>query len=284
MTHTKTAVWNANKPAGERIAFTIIETQKIMSVLQRQRNHHDYALFCCGVDSMLRGVDLLRLTVADVLDENGDIKDELLWKQKKTSEKVEASLTPATQAALKHWIEWSNKRPNDYLFTRTKNPHGSPHIQPDRCRKLVKQWAQLIGLSPDQYSTHSLRRTKPVFLYEYGFSDIATIAEMLGHKNTATTLRYLGITKAKVKRHALRGDILTRDPKVLQKLTPLSRDFLDPEFLDLFTDEIWARLVPKIYEAFDDLITQRLTTSNFIDELAEKLALRLAPKLPFKFD
>jgi len=284
MTHTKTAVWNADKPAGERIAFTIIETQKIMRALQKQRNHHDYALFCLAVDSLLRGIDLLRLTVADVTDENGEIKDEILWKQKKTKDKVEPFITPATQTALKNWIERSDKRPHDYLFTRTKSPHGSPHIQPNQYRIVVKGWAKLIGLAPDQYSTHSLRRTKPAFLYEYGFSDIATIAEMLGHKDTDTTLRYLGITKSRVKRHALRGDILTREHKSLRKITPLSRDFLNPEFMELFADDLFEQLAPKIMTLFADTIGQKLNSSNFMDELADKLALRLTPKLPFKFD
>jgi len=236
------------KPNGERIAFTITQTQAILRHLQDHKHHHDCALFCTGVDSMLRCNDLLSLEVADVINERGEIRDVLIRNQEKNKDNVDLALTPITQNALRNWIDHSRKRPSDFLFTRKKNPLGSSHIQDDQYRKVVKQWAIAVGLSPEQYSTHSLRRTKPVFLYKYGFSDIAHIAEMLGHKDTATCLRYLGITKEGVIRHAMRGDIFSKDPNVLRKLTPLSRDFLDPEFLDLFTDEIWERLAPKILQ------------------------------------
>jgi len=180
---------------GERIAFKIDEAQRIVKALKRKRQHHDCALFSCGVDSMLRGGDLLELRVCDVTDASGIITDTALWRQDKTDENVDLTLTPYTEEALRYWIEFSGKGPNDFLFTRKKPLIGSRPIKPGRYREIVKEWAVLIGLPPEQYSTHSLRRTKPMFLYKYGFSDIATIAFMLGHKDTATTLRYLGVTK-----------------------------------------------------------------------------------------
>jgi len=249
---------------GERIAFKIDEAQKIAKALKRKRQHHDCALFSCGVDSMLRGGDLLELRVRNVTDAAGIITDTALWRQDKTDENVDLTLTPCTEEALRYWIEFSGKGPDDFLFTRKKPLIGSRPIKPGRYREVVKEWAVLIGLPPEQYSTHSLRRTKPMFLYKYGFSDIATIAFMLGHKDTATTLRYLGITKEEARRHALRGDIFKTDIATLKILTPLARDFLNPDFLDDFTEEVWARLEAKI--------------SLQMDILADQLWERLAPK------
>ena len=59
--------------------------------------------------------------------------------------------------------------------------------------------------------------------------------------------------------------MFTADPATLQILTPLARDFLNPEFLDLLTEEIWARLEEKLAVQFDSLV----------DRLSAKLSVKL---------
>ena len=58
-----------------------------------------------------------------------------------------------------------------------------------------------------------------------------TISILLGHSNTAVTLRYLGISKGEAQDAALAGDIFTADPAATPFGHPLLREFLQPGFL-----------------------------------------------------
>lgn len=71
---------------------------------------------------------------------------------------------------------------------------------------MVKGWAAAIGLDPTHYSSHSIRRAKPIFMYRSG-CPIADIARLLGHKSTDVTLHYLGITTEHLRLQALRYDV-----------------------------------------------------------------------------
>jgi hypothetical protein len=136
--------------------------------------------------------------------EDGD-GQQIHLRQAKTGSPVCAVLTPGAQEAVRHWIQHSGKLPHHALFTRQKANDASP-ISLDRYRSLIKDWVQSIGLDSTDYSSHSLRRTKPVFLYGKGVA-IEDIALLLGHQDTRSTLRYLGLTLAHAHAEALRYDL-----------------------------------------------------------------------------
>jgi len=55
-------------------------------------------------------------------------------------------------------IEKANLRYDDFLFqSRFKN---LPHISTRQYARILKDWVKSIGLDPDTYGTHSMRRTK----------------------------------------------------------------------------------------------------------------------------
>lgn len=247
----KPATWNKGRAVGERLALSLEEAQAILAVLRSHHAHHDACLFAIGIDSMLRCSDLLQLRVGDVVIQTGQIR----WRQKKTGRNVYPVLTSSTQQAFRTWVDVSGKTQSDFLFTRDKAVCGSA-TSPVYYRLLIKRWVRLIGLNPEQYSTHSLRRTKPSFLYHYGYSDLEHIARLLGHANTDSTSRYLGIQQRAAEAHALHGDIFSAESRHRSVGHPLLREFLKPEFLDCYADEIWARL--------------RLKLADFIDENTKK--------------
>ncbi len=49
----------------------------------------------------------------------------------------------------------------------------------------------------EEYSVHSTRRTKAMFLYRRGVK-LGTISKALGHKNLTATILYLGIEEQEV--------------------------------------------------------------------------------------
>ncbi|MDJ0627602.1 MAG: tyrosine-type recombinase/integrase [Rhodobacter sp.] len=199
------AGWNKDKAQGQKRHFTLDETIKLATHLQRTRQWHDLALLTVGLDTMLRASDLLKLTVADVTYSTGAIRTELHLQQRKTRTTVQPTLTVSTKKKVARWIEQSGKTRRDYLFTRFKPPSAAP-ICHKHLVSLVKGWAVWLGHPPDDYAAHSLRRSKAIALYRAG-APIAELSEALGHKTQASTMLYLGITQERVRRVMLSLDM-----------------------------------------------------------------------------
>ena len=200
---------------------------------------------------MLRGSDLLSLRVFELIHNDAQPRREVLQRQKKTKGNVSPVLTDTTQRAVLDWVRHSGKSPNDYVFTRFKASSGPP-ISESHFREIIKSWAVAIGLNPERYSGHSLRRTKAIYLYKFGFADIPLISELLGHSSVEVTLVYLGITRTEAQDAALRGDMFTADPQASPFSHPLLSHLLRPEFLEPFSEALAQHLAPKVAVLIDE--------------------------------
>jgi len=238
MTRTYGQPWNKGRSVGARKALSQQDVRQIRTSLIGQNNRHDLCLFLVAIDTMLRASDLLRLRVCDVVDSNGNVKTTFPWRQKKTASAVNPVLTPITQKAVIDWIVGSDKQSQDYLFTREKSNTEEP-ITIGFYRTLIKRWVAQIGLSSEDYSAHSLRRTKAIFLYKRGVS-IEVIGRLLGHRSPASTIRYLGIDEAQAKQAALTNDIF----KPTAKRSPKSK--LSVSEINKIADQIWERLASRL--------------------------------------
>ncbi len=207
MTHHQTP-WNLDRRVGPRTRFTPVDICTLVDVLRLDQAWHDLCLLTMGIDSMLRCGDLLSLRVRDVCDRHGVVQDSFFFGQEKTGREVAPALTQTSRNACQRWVGVSGKSRNDFLFTRSKKIDDR-HINDDTYRGIVKAWAERLGLNPEGYSTHSLRRSKPHFMHRRGV-EIEYISELLGHKNTATTYRYLGITREEAQERALSHDIFKK--------------------------------------------------------------------------
>jgi len=246
MSRTPGQPWNQKRTVGARQALTRTEIAKIRRELSQHKSAHDLCLFMVAVDSMLRASDLLRLRVRDVRLPDGKIRQSFPWKQKKTSKGVHPVLTPATQKALQRWITQSEKGDDDYLFTREK-PNSAPPISVGFYRTLIKQWVRSISLLPHDYSAHSLRRSKAIFMYENGVP-VEIIGRLLGHTSPASTIHYLGIDEAEARARALANDIFKSTRPHKSKITS---QFSDAE-LDQLGQKIWERLAPKLTDLLNN--------------------------------
>ena len=159
----------------------------------------DRALFSLAIDSSLRAHDLVRLRVMDVMDENG-IKERISVTPSKTKDSTCAKITfepiDYTRQLLRELIAEENKNPHDYLFIRARPPRvlsgGLKHISERAYQDLVKIWVGAIGLNSELYGTHSLRRTRPAYIYE-NTKNIRVCQNILGHAQITTTQIYLGV-------------------------------------------------------------------------------------------
>ena len=178
--------WNKDRYVGHRTAFTHADCRLLDELLSRRRDWRDLALMRVGIDSLLRAIDLVQLRVRDVRS-GGKIVSELRIRQKKTKRGAVPVLTPGTRKVLAIWIDHARLRSGDFLFPGEQ--HGQ-HLSTTTLRRLVKNWATQLGLDPQHYSAHSLRRTKPLIMHQQGY-DIVKIMTLLGHASLEPTTHYL---------------------------------------------------------------------------------------------
>ena len=69
---------------------------------------------------------------------------------------------------------------------------GDSRHWPTGTVRLVKEWIPSIGLDPEKFGTHSLRRTKAVLIYRRT-GNLRAVQLLLGHSKIESTVRYLGI-------------------------------------------------------------------------------------------
>lgn len=121
------------------------------------------ALLNLAIDSKLRASDLLSLRVCDV-SSHDRIFSRVKHIQRKTDIEVQFEVTTRTQ------------QPISYSYYRY----------------LVRKWASNLGLNPNLYGTHSMRRTKATLVYAKT-KNIRAVQLLLGDTKVDNTIRYLGV-------------------------------------------------------------------------------------------
>ncbi|MDQ1362319.1 MAG: hypothetical protein QG652_179 [Pseudomonadota bacterium] len=183
------APWNKGKLTGQKPPLKLKEIWAIRVRLQLSNRTRDLALFNLAIDSKLRSCDLVKLCVRDV-SHGAQISKRAIVMQQKTQQPVQFEITEQTRDAIKSWITQAKLTGNDYLFkSRLKD---SPHLSTRQYARIVDSWVKEIGLDPNDYGTHSLRRTKATLIYKRT-KNIRAIQLLLGHTKLESTVRYLGI-------------------------------------------------------------------------------------------
>ena len=164
------------------------EIEKMKQYLKGKDNLRDYTIFVVGINVGLRAGDLLSLKWADVLNENGTIKDNLLITEEKTSKKITVFLNVPAKAALNEYLTETQKQ-NKYVFSSRK---GNEHLQVRSLHRIIKQATRDLNIKGN-YGTHSLRKTFGYHRYKAGIP-LGVIQKLLNHSNSITTLSYIGMT------------------------------------------------------------------------------------------
>ncbi len=178
---------------GQKRPLSIPEIQQITAKIRNKENARDLALFCVAIDSMLRGIDIINLKVHSVTDGRRQVLEKISVMQRKTNRPVIVQLELFTQVVLQQWINESEKVADDFIFTGRTDRYISKPITSSHYRTLVKKWVSMAGLDPKHYSTHSLRRSKAVLVYE-ATKDPEVVRVLLGHSSISSTVAYLGIS------------------------------------------------------------------------------------------
>jgi integrase len=181
--------WNRGRILGQKRALKPREVWAIRVRLHIARKLRDLALFNLAIDSKLRGCDLVKLRIADVI-QGGAIRTRTGVIQQKTGAKVQFEITEQSREAVKTWVAKANLGRDDWLFPSRNG--REKHLTTRQYARLVGEWIEGIGLPVKEYGTHSMRRTKASLIYRKT-GNLRAVQLLLGHTKMDSTVRYLGI-------------------------------------------------------------------------------------------
>lgn len=181
--------WNTGRIIGPKPPLKPRHIWAIRTRLQHDQRVRDLAMFNLAIDSKLRGCDLVRVRVGDVVL-GGTVRLRTSVIQQKTGRPVPFELTDPTREALTAWLRRRPTAIGDWLFPSRSRP--GDHVTARQYGRLLDGWVALIGLDPSLYGTHSRRRTKVALIYTRT-GNLRACQLLLGHSKLESTVRYLGI-------------------------------------------------------------------------------------------
>ncbi|MBS9717272.1 tyrosine-type recombinase/integrase [Pseudohalocynthiibacter aestuariivivens] len=186
---TKRKAWNKGLLIGQKRPLMPKQVWAIRTRLELAGNLRDVALFNVAIDSKLRGCDLVKLRVTDLVKAER-VRERVSVIQSKTKRPVQFELTENTRGSVTKWVVSPEMIGCRFMFP--SRFHDRPHISTRQYGRLVNDWVMSIGLEPSGYGTHSLRRTKAAEIYRKT-GNLRAVQLLLGHTKVDSTVRYLGV-------------------------------------------------------------------------------------------
>ena len=160
-------------------------------------------LFMIGVSTGGRISELLSLRIGDVY-QNGAAVTDLLYSKSVVKGGEVSRAVPVNsdgRRAIEGLIAWHRETYADTDKARplfpSRNGRGAQRMSRRTAHDVLKAAFESAGLN-GHLATHSLRKSFAQRLYECT-GDIFAVQEMLGHRNVATTQKYLGVNYASLK-------------------------------------------------------------------------------------
>jgi integrase len=133
----KRVPWNKGKLTGAKPPLRPKHVWSIRTKLQIEGRVRDLAMFNLAIDSKLRGCDVVAIRVEDVAA-GGYTADRATVRQRKTGRPVRFELSEQTRQAIDDYLETTNKRPGEFLFTGRRGPQTNMTTR--QYARLVSQW------------------------------------------------------------------------------------------------------------------------------------------------
>ena len=153
----------------------------------------NYTIFQVGKATLLRVSDILRLTRADVFDEQGNVRQNAFLHDQKTGKANRLYLKPiiGDLLAYQKWLQQENLV-SPWLFPSIQHPEK--HITEKQFYKIMRKVGNLLDL--DYLGTHTMRKTGAYRVYMQSNYNIGLVMHLLNHSSEAMTLAYLGLDQA----------------------------------------------------------------------------------------
>lgn len=162
-TQQKGTPWNKGRLVGAKLALKPKHVWALRFHLEQQNKIRELAMLDVAIDSKLRGCDLVKPRIGDLIAD-GQPRRRATVVQQKTGKPVTFEMTEQVRESLTLWLEELNGCLEDYLWpSRSK---AASHISTRQYARIVRGWVEAIGLNSALYGTHSLRRTKVALIYK----------------------------------------------------------------------------------------------------------------------
>ncbi len=181
--------WNAGRRQGAKRALKPQQVWAIRFWLDRERRLRDRALFDLAIDSKLRGCDVVKIRIGDLVS-GGRVRSRAIVIQQKTGRPVQFELLETTRGSMQAWLDRRGGKLDEFVFP-SRIDHAD-HISTRQYARLVDEWVTGIGLRAEDYGTHSLRRTKASIIYKQT-GNLRAVQILLGHTKIESTVRYLSV-------------------------------------------------------------------------------------------
>ena len=181
--------WNDGRMVGAKKPLKPRDVWAIRFFLEHEGRLRDRALFDLAIDSKLRGCDVVKIKIGDLVT-NGQIRHRAVVVQQKTGKPVQFEILEPARTSLLTWLELRGGCLDDFLFPSRVDRTG--HLSTRQYARLVEEWVTEVGLPRQDYGTHSLRRTKAALVYKRT-GNLRAVQTLLGHTKIETTVRYLGV-------------------------------------------------------------------------------------------
>ena len=186
---------NRNHPkAGSSIAVEPIKSVKAIATIKKllADKPRDLALFVTGINTALRGGDLLSLTAGEVravlADPDGKARIEA-----KTGKKRRLYANKAVREVLTRLLATREFADEARIFQGQRGPITKQYLW-----ALVKGWCATINL-PGHYGAHTLRKTFGYHQRVGNGVDIPTLMQIFNHSTQRQTLQYLCIQPEEIR-------------------------------------------------------------------------------------
>jgi len=177
------------------------EIRKVCDMFSGVYAERNCGLFILGVSTGGRISELLSLKIGDVYQNQKPVSDLLFDKSIVKGGEVSRAVPVNVDGreAIEGLIRWHTDHyghidPNRPLFPSRQ---GKKAMDRRMAHTVLKTAFENAGLN-GKLATHSMRKSFAQRLYEQT-NDIYAVQEMLGHKNVATTQKYLGVNYASVR-------------------------------------------------------------------------------------
>lgn len=181
--------WNARQNVGQKRPLKLRDIWAIRFYLDEHKRLRDRALFDLAIDSKLRGCDLVKIRIGDLMSA-GSFRDRATVIQQKTGRPVQFEIMPEARKSLTAWLDRRGGTIRDFVFPSRIDYLG--HLSTRQHARLVDEWVSTVGLDKREYGTHSMRRTKASLIYK-ATGNLRAVQILLGHTNIENTVRYLGV-------------------------------------------------------------------------------------------
>jgi site-specific recombinase XerC len=181
--------WNAGRLVGAKRALKPQQVWAIRFLLDREKRVRDRALFDLAIDSKLRGCDIVKIKIGELVS-GGKVRSRAIVIQQKTGRPVQFELLEPARSTILAWLERRGGTLDDFAFPSRIN-HAA-HISTRQYARLVDEWVAGVGLHSEDYGTHSLRRNKASIIYKRT-GNLRAVQILLGHTKIESTVRYLGV-------------------------------------------------------------------------------------------